>query len=326
MTSYQEALEAIASAEVGSVRRDEPLADHCTWRIGGPADLLVEPATPEQVAAVLRLVRAGGVPVVVLGEGSNLLFDDAGVRGVVLKIGSALSRFSIEGARIRVQAGVTMPALAREAAQAGLTGLEHTCGIPGTLGGLVVMNGGSLGQNIGDVVTQVEAVSREGELKRLPREACGFAYRRSGFQRSGDVVVGAELECRPGDPERIEADMRDILLERQEKHPLDWPNCGSVFKNAGEMLERFGPAGKVIAEAGLKGLRVGQAEVSSQHANFIINTGGARSADVLELIGRIQKVVFEQTQLWMECEVRYVAPTGGIASARSEADHPIFGS
>jgi len=315
MADCNEALNRIARADVGTVRRDEPLRPHSTWRIGGPADLWIEPHGADHVVNFIRAVRADPVPFVVVGYGSNLLFDDAGLRGAVLMCGRRMARFSIDGATVWAQAGVTVPRLALSAGRAGLTGLEHTIGIPGTLGGLVAMNGGSKRRSIGEVVRTVTVVTRDARTEVLPAEACGFGYRTSRFQGGGETIVEVTLELAPGDRETIRRDMLDVLRSRRAKFPRREPNCGSVFKSEGDMYERFGPPGKVIEDAGCKGWREGDARVSLKHANFIVNLGGASSADVLRLIRRVREAAHARTGLWMPCEVKYVSPAGRVMSA-----------
>ena len=294
---------------------DVPLAEHSSWQIGGPADLLIEPCTAEQVATVVRFAGQYGLPLVIIGQGTNLLFDDAGLRGVVMKIGDNLAKLEITGNRILAQGGVWIPRLARRAMQAGLAGLEHTVGIPGTLGGLIVMNGGSRRQGIGDRVRQVWTVDRQGNKRLLSRMECRFAYRQSALQGIGCVVVQVELECPSADRRQIRRDMLADLRERRGKFPRKLPNCGSVFLSTAEMHASVGPPGRIIEEAGLKGRRIGQAEVSVQHANFIINRGGARAADVLALIGEVRKKVQDRIGFDLRCEVRYVSPEGQIMPA-----------
>jgi UDP-N-acetylmuramate dehydrogenase len=306
---------ALHSLDVGTIRCDEPLSRHASWRIGGPADLLVEPESVAQVRNLMTFVSDRQLPLVVIGQGTNLLFDDAGVRGVVLKIGAKLSRISIEGNRIEAEGGAWVPQLARLAMRAGLAGLEHTIGIPGTLGGLVLMNGGSQRQGIGENVRRVWVVNRQGELQELGRDACQFSYRHSALQGTGAVVVRAELECPYGDRVEIRRAMVCDLRERRRKFPRKQPNCGSVFLSTSEMHATVGPPGKVIEEAGLKGFAIGAAEVSRQHANFIVNRGGASSADVLRVIAHIRRTIQQRLGFDLRCEVRYVSPAGQLQPA-----------
>lgn len=295
-------------------RRDVPLSTCGTWRIGGPADFLVEPVSWEQTATVLRLAGERGVPAVVIGKGSNLLFDDAGLRGVVIKIGGRLSRISIKGTTVRAQSGITASRLARAAGLTGLSGFEHIVGIPGTLGGLVFMNGGSLQRDIGEVITQVKVMDRRGAVQVFRREDCEFAYRSSRFQREGCIIMEATMDLVPGPREPILAEMLAILRDRRKKFPLTLPNCGSVFKNDPASFESFGPPGKIIEDTGLKGASAGGAAVSERHANFIVNRGNAKAHDVLRLIELIRRQVVRRTGLALGCEVRFVHPTGCITS------------
>ncbi len=314
-----ETLRQLAALNVGYSSFAEPLARHSSWRIGGPADLFVEPETVAQIVALLGFVRARGIPLVIIGEGSNLLFADAGVRGVVLKIGRKLARIEICGDLIRAQAGAWVPGLAQRAMRAGLGGLEHCIGIPGTLGGLVLMNGGSHRRGIGENIQRVTLVDREGQLRHLDQAECQFSYRRSALQAIGGVVVGVILRCPRRERAAIRAEMLADLRARRKKFPRKLPNCGSVFLSTPEMHATIGPPGKVIEECGLKGLRSGQAEVSRQHANFIVNQGGASAAEVLALIRMVRRRVRERIAFDLACEVRYVTPSGEILPAHQSS-------
>jgi UDP-N-acetylmuramate dehydrogenase len=308
-------LTELASLDVGKSYPDELLARHCSWKIGGPADLLVEAETTEQISNLIDFVRSRQIPLVVIGQGTNLLFDDAGVRGVVLKLGPAFSRIEIAGNIITAEAGVWVPQLARLAMRAGLAGLEHCIGIPGTLGGLVLMNGGSQRKGIGENIRRVWVVDTNGCPQVLSRFNCDFSYRSSALQGRDDVVVKVELELPSGNIADIRHAMVCDLRARRSKFPRKVPNCGSVFLSTGEMHETVGPPGKIIEEAGLKGIRVGDAEISQQHANFILNTGHASSADVLALIAQVRKRVSQSIGFELCCEVRYVSPQGEVIPA-----------
>lgn len=312
--------QGILAAEVGQATVNEPLSLHNSWQIGGPADLLVEPENSTQVANVMRFVQHYQLPLVVIGQGTNLLFDDVGVRGVVLKIGARMDYIDIDGTCIVAGAGTWVPQLARMAMRAGLTGLEHCIGIPGTLGGLVMMNGGSHRHGIGEHVVRVTVVDKDATIQRLSAAECRFDYRYSALQERGAVVIEVELECPHGTPGAIRREMLLDLRERRRKFPRKLPNCGSVFLSTSAMHESVGPPGKIIEEAGLKGLRCGGAEVSRQHANFIVNRGGATSADVLRLISRIRSEIRKQLGFDLRCEVRYVSPNGEISPADRMAD------
>jgi UDP-N-acetylmuramate dehydrogenase len=316
---YPSYLDQLVDADIGLTRLDAPLASYNSWQIGGPADLLVEPETIDQVARVVSFAHGHDIPLLVIGQGTNLLFDDVGFRGIVLKLGNNLSRVEISGNRIIAEAGAWVPGLARKAMLAGLAGLEHTIGIPGTIGGLVLMNGGSQRKGIGENVRRVWIVDRDGRQLELTREECAFAYRSSALQGRGAVVVKAELECERQEPRQIRRLMLADLRERRSKFPRKQPNCGSVFLSTSEMHASVGPPGKVIEDAGLKGTRIGKAEVSQLHANFIVNLGGATSRDVLSLIAHIRKVVQERIGFDLCCEVRYVSPGGDIIPAHQAA-------
>lgn len=315
MANYNELIEQLSGEDIGEVFRNELLSKHCTWRIGGPADMLVQPHNVEQLSRLLRYVDDHRITLIVIGNGSNLLFDDAGFRGVVISISQAMSRFSINGVCVRADAGIAVPRLARLAGLAGLTGLEHTIGIPGTLGGLIAMNGGSLRRNIGDIVRVVEAMDRCGKIHSISRDECNFSYRHSVFQKLDYVIVRAELELEYGHPGAIRREMLEILRQRRRKFPRWLPNCGSVFASTVEMFNGVGPPGKLIEDAGLKGLRVGGAEVSRKHANFILNVDNAKAADVCELIRKVRKRVHDNTNFWMSCEVKYICCDGTVKPA-----------
>jgi UDP-N-acetylmuramate dehydrogenase len=274
----------------------------------------------DQIQRVVAFTHRQQIPLVVIGQGSNLLFADAGLRGGVLKLGSNFARLQSEGPRLRAEAGVWVPQLARLAARAGLSGLEHTIGIPGTVGGLVLMNGGSQRQAIGSCVRRVEVLERDGTAASLLPEECHFAYRHSALQARGVIVLGVELEGQPGERRRIVEVMLQDLRERRRKCPRKEPNCGSVFLSTGDRHASVGPPGKIIEEAGLKGVRIGGAEVSRRHANFIVNRGGARAAEVLALIARIRREIADRIGFDLRCEVRYVSAAGEIAPAHLAAD------
>ena len=315
MKSLEKKLSELSSLRIGKIFQQELLAGHCSWGIGGPADLLVEAENSAQISQLVTFVRANQIPLVVIGQGTNLLFDDAGLRGVVLKLGSAFSNIEIDKNIITAEAGVWVPQLARLAMRAGLAGLEHCIGIPGTLGGLVLMNGGSQRKGIGENIRRVWIIDSQGDPQVLSQADCDFSYRSSALQGRGDIVVQVELECPSGNINDIRREMVCDLRERRRKFPRKIPNCGSVFLSTNEMHKSVGPPGRIIEESGLKGTRIGAAEVSRQHANFILNTGDASSADVLALIAQIRKVVAKRIGFELCCEVRYVSPQGVVMPA-----------
>ncbi len=314
--------EALASAlaeltrhDIGCCFQSEPLSRYSRWRIGGPADLLVEPSTIAQVQCALKAVRKLGLPCVTIGNGSNLLFDDEGVRGVVLKIGRLLSTVSIRGTLVTVDAGIFVPRLVRQLAKAGLSGLEHAIGIPGTLGGLIVMNGGSMQRSIGTNIERVWAVTPEGTIVEYSSNYCRFSYRSSAFQNAGNVVVRADIRTSLGNKQSMHSEMLQTLRARRKKFPLKQPNCGSVFVSDPILYASAGPPGQMIESCGLKGVAIGDAMISERHANFIVNRGKARSEDVLNLIKLIRKTVQQRTGVLLSAEVQYVSQEAKLMPA-----------
>lgn len=317
---FKKNLEELAAKEVGRVAFDEPLSSHNSWKIGGCADLFVEPDNSAQIAEVLRFTYGNKIPLVVIGQGTNLLFDDAGVRGVVLKIGNRMADIQISKNTILTGGGAWVPQLSRMSMRAGLSGLEHCIGIPGTVGGLVMMNGGSQRKGIGENIVNVTIITSDGQSKTLTQAECNFAYRYSSLQGTGCVVIGIELNCPKGDVNIIRQEMVKDLRTRRHKFPRKQPNCGSVFLSSTKMHATVGPPGKIIEAAGLKGLRVGKAEISPQHANFMVNLGGASSNDILTLIRHVRQKVRNQIGFDLDCEVRYVRPDGTLMPAHIQAD------
>lgn len=304
------------AARVGArVSRDRLLSELSRWKIGGPADLVIEPTDDQCLSVVLAELSRSDVPYIVIGDGSNLLFDDAGFRGVVLRVGRAMARMAVNGTRVTGQAGAWVPAFARFAGTHGLSGIEHTVGIPGTIGGLVAMNGGSQRKGIGDRLVEAICIDAKGQRHIFTRDECGFAYRTSVFQKRPLIVVEVTLDLERGSPSTIRKDMIRIMADRRKKFPLKLPNCGSVFVSDPAMYATVGPPGKAIEEAGLRGHRIGNAQVSERHGNFIVNLGGASSKDILELIELLRVSVKARTGYSMVCEVRYVASDGTMRPA-----------
>lgn len=305
----------------GGITRDAELATISQWRIGGRARMIARPSSASQVAALRQFFWERQLPHVVIGETSNLLFADEGLEVPCLQIGVAMSNLRIAGPEVEVQAGIWVPALARRLMLAGLGGAEHICGIPGTLGGLVCMNGGSQRKGIGQSVVWVESVSHKGRIIRRAAAECGFDYRTSAYQTNDEVITTVNLGFTPVEPATIRAEMRAILADRRRKFPRKQPNCGSVFKSNPDAYAEIGTPGAVIERFGFKGMREGGALVSPLHANFIVNTGNAKAADVLTLITRIGDTVENETGHRLEPEVRFVAPDGTILSADHALEH-----
>lgn len=302
------------------ITRDAPLAPLSRWKIGGRALALVEPSSAQQAASVMAAMAERPEPLFIMGDASNVLFDSAGFDGVVLRISRAMSKMTISGTSVWAQAGIWMPLFARRIGCAGLSGIEHTIGIPGTLGGLILMNGGSQRKGVGLNVKSVLCADEAGGLFTLDQAACGFAYRTSTLQTRRAVVLEADLEFTPGDPSEIRREMIAIMASRRAKFPKNLPNCGSTFLSDPAMYASVGPPGKAIEDAGLKGTRRHGAQISPLHANFLVNTGGATSDDILFLIALIRRTVHERTGYLMDCEVRHVSPDGRIRPAHEPAE------
>lgn len=291
---------------VGEVRFEEPLKRYTTYRIGGPADIFVAAALEEDVARTLKAAKEHGVPVYVMGCGSNLLISDEGVRGVVVRLGPSLGEIVFQGTTVRAQAGASLPKLAKLAADRGLTGLEWGGGVPGTVGGAVAMNAGAHGGETSEILRVAHLVSRDGERLTLPVDAMRYSYRRSGLIREeGHVVVAAEFGLQEESVEAVTERMKGYAARRRSTQPLGVPSSGSVFKNPpGDY------AGRLIEAAGLKGARIGGAEISQVHGNFIVNLGGARASDVKGLIDLARRAVRDQFGIELELEVELVGWDG----------------
>ena len=277
----------------------EPMKNHTTFRIGGPADALALPKTPEEVAEVVRFCHEHAQPYYVLGNGSNLLVSDEGYRGIVLQLYRNFNDIQVNGEMITVQSGAMLAAVARTAYQNGLTGLEFASGIPGTIGGAVVMNAGAYGGEMKHVLREVTVLTKEGEVLAIPAKALELGYRTSVIPKNGWIVLGAVLQLKKGDPEQILARMEELKEQRITKQPLDLPSAGSTFKRPDGYF-----AGKLIMDAGLRGFTVGGAQVSEKHCGFVVNRGNATAADVWELICEVKRRVKEMTGVELEPEVK----------------------
>ncbi len=295
---------------------DVDLAAISQWHIGGKADLILRPHSTEKVVQLRRWLAQRRLQHVVIGMTSNLLFADEGLRVPCIQITpSQMGKISIEHTSVNAQAGIWTPCLARKLLHAGLTGGEHICGIPGTLGGLICMNGGSQRKTIGKCIVDVESVDTEGKIHHRKASECCFDYRNSIFQCNNEIITSAILSFSPGDHATIREEMNRIFATRRQKFPLSEPNCGSVFKSDPAMYAKIGPPGAIIEKLGFKGKHLGGASISSRHANFIVNTGKASATEVLELIAIVRKAVYIETAYQMETEVHYVSPQGTITPA-----------
>ncbi|MCR4441116.1 MAG: UDP-N-acetylmuramate dehydrogenase [Peptococcaceae bacterium] len=287
----------IRDEKLGGVFLNEPLSLYTTWRIGGRADLLYQPENAGDCARVLALAGREDVPVHFLGFGSNVLIADEGLRGLVIHT-KRLNMIKTEGKKITAGAGVPLAGLSQQAAAKGLSGLEFACGIPGSVGGAVIMNAGAYGSSMSAVVTRATTLSKTGERREYGNAEMRFGYRTSCLKNKGELVVEVEIDLPEGDAEESRRRMEEYLRLRKEKHPLHLPSAGSVFRNP-----PGSPAGCLIETAGMKGRRVGDAQVSEQHANFIVNLGEAKAAEVIKLIEEVQKEVYRKNSIWLETEV-----------------------
>ena len=281
------------------LRSEEPMARHTTFRVGGPAKLMALPREKKEIKAAVRAAAALGVTPFFLGNGSNLLVADEGYDGFVIKTGG-LDQVREVNRRLRAESGIPLSRLAMAALGRGLTGLEFAHGIPGSLGGAVVMNAGAYGGEMVQVLSAVTYLDETGEEHTVPAEECCLSYRHSMFTDHPEwLVLGAEMELEQGDAEEIRAKMEDLAQRRKSKQPLEYPSAGSTFKRpAGHF------AAALIEQCGLKGLTVGGAQVSEKHAGFVINRGGATCADILKLTDKIKETVLRETGVALELEVR----------------------
>lgn len=280
---------------------NEPMQNHTTFEIGGPADMLICPHKVEEIKTVLDYCSIHQLPFMILGMGSNLLIRDKGIRGIVIKLGSNFNKWQVDEEQIWAQAGLRLSDLAKKAAQHALTGLEFAEGIPGSLGGAVLMNAGAYNGEMQDIIIAVEAVDPAGAVRTFSREEIGFAYRQSVFQENRYTVLSARMQLSSGIKENIYAKMQQHARNRREKQPLEFPSAGSTFKRPPGYF-----VGPMVEELKLKGYRIGGAEVSTKHAGFIVNRGGASAADVLNLIQHIQVAAKAKFGVDLRPEIRIV--------------------
>ena len=294
-------LDQTAQALGCPLRADEPMARHTTFQIGGPADRFLTVENAAQLQGLLSCLRQAGISYLVLGKGSNLLVSDKGIRGAVLHLGGDFKKVEVlpDGRTLRAGAGAPLASVCALARERSLTGLEFAWGIPGSVGGGAYMDAGAYGGEMRDVVSRVLHLGPDGAPGEARGEELCFGYRKSRYTGGEDIITAVEFTLQPGDPAAIAGKMEELMARRKDKQPYDMPSAGSVFKRP-----QNGFAAALIEQCGLKGRRVGGAQVSEKHAGFIVNTGGAACQDVLELISIIQKTVEEQTGTRLECEVR----------------------
>ena len=277
----------------------EAMSRHTTFKIGGPADYFLMPDKDTDVGRIVKICKESAIPYFILGNGSNLLVGDGGYRGAVIQIYKNMSALTVEGTEITVQAGALLSSVAAAAKNAALTGFEFAGGIPGTMGGAVVMNAGAYGGEMKDVLTEVTVMDEEGEIVTLPADKLELGYRTSIIKTAGYIVLEAKLQLKEGNPEVIRETMKDLTIRRTTKQPLEYPSAGSTFKRPEGYF-----AGKLIMDAGLRGFTVGGAQVSEKHCGFVVNRGNATATDVWELICEVKRRVKEMTGVELEPEVK----------------------
>lgn len=282
-----------------TIFQNELMKNYTTFRIGGPADILIKPHSIEELSQSVRLCKQYNIPYYILGNGSNLLVADEGFRGVVIQIYSNLSEVTVEGNLVTAQAGALLSRIASKALENELTGFEFAHGIPGTLGGAVVMNAGAYDGEMKKVLVKCDVLDEDGQLYTLSNEELELGYRSSIIQKKNYIVVSATIELEKGDKEAISGYMKELMGRRKEKQPLDKPSAGSTFKRPEGHF-----AGKLIMDSGLKGYELGGAMVSDKHCGFVVNNGGATCKDIEGLIKHVQDVVREKYQVELEPEVK----------------------
>ena len=280
---------------------NEPMKEHTTFRVGGAADLFLMPKDAAELNGCIAILKQQEIPFLIIGNGSNLLVRDKGIRGAVIQIYQRMSEIRQDEEIMYIQAGALLSTAAAKAAAAGLTGLEFASGIPGTLGGAVVMNAGAYGGEMKDVLVSVDVLTKDLEVKTISASELELGYRHSIIPEAGYIVLGAELKLQKGDSEAIRARMSELAEQRREKQPLQYPSAGSTFKRPAGYF-----AGKLVQDAGLKGKTIGGAQVSEKHSGFLINIGNATAQDILDLIAYCQKEVLEQFGVILETEVKIV--------------------
>ncbi|MFS0690989.1 UDP-N-acetylmuramate dehydrogenase [Sporosarcina sp. 179-K 8C2 HS] len=300
MSKHQWLEELRGIIKVGILRIDEPLSKYTMTKLGGLADILVIPGTIEETEATVRYAYENEIPLLLLGNGSNMVVRDGGVRGIVLHL-SKLDKIRVDGNKVHAEAGALIIDVSRRAAAESLTGLEFACGIPGSIGGAMAMNAGAYGGEIKDIIVQCTVLTKTGERLVLSKDELELGYRKSIIASEGYYVLSADFELAEGDKEAIDAKVADLTFQRESKQPLEYPSAGSVFKRPPGYF-----AGKLIQDCGLQGKGHGGAEVSTKHAGFIINKNGATASDYIETINMVKAEVKKRFDVDLELEVKIV--------------------
>jgi len=282
-----------------NVKIDEPMKKHISFRVGGPADILVKPTTEKQLSDIIRLIKKESVPYLIIGNGSNLLIKDGGIRGVVIEISNNFNKFEIEGTTIKIQAGALLSVVGKAVLREELKGFEFAAGIPGTLGGALAMNAGAYGGEMKDIVKSVRVMDTDGNIFEFTNEQMEFEYRRSILSKTDYIVLSTEIELEKGNYDEIKATMADFTQRRVTKQPLSLPSAGSTFKRP---VGQF--AGKLIEDSGLRGLTLRGAQVSEKHCGFVVNLGNAKAKDLLELMYVVKSTVNAKFGIMLEEEVK----------------------
>lgn len=297
-----EIIKELQDLNIGKVKKNEPLSNHTTIKIGGPADIFIEPSSVENLKKVMGVIRHYQIPWRAIGRGSNLLVSDKGIEGAVIKLGSGLDQMAIDGTELTVGGGYSLVSLATTISKKGFTGLEFASGIPGSAGGAVYMNAGAHGSDISKILKRAHILFEDGTMEWLSNEEMGFSYRTSILQteRPG-IVIEAVFELAQGNRDAIVAQMQKNKDYRKDTQPWNYPCAGSIFRNP---LPNY--AGKLIEVAGLKGFSIGGAKISEMHGNFIVNAGNATANDVLALIQHVKDTIYDLYEIKMETEVEIV--------------------
>lgn len=299
METFLDKLKRVISSE--RIWQNEPMKQHTTFRVGGPADYYVRPSI-EEIQSIITLAKRENMPYTIIGNGSNLLVKDGGIRGLVIELGLEAGMVHLKEGNnhmITAEAGVRLSALAKVAANNSLTGLEFAAGIPGTVGGAVFMNAGAYGGEIKDVIVNATVLDEDGIVRNFSKEDLDLSYRHSAISENGGIVLSASFVLQEGKSDEILAKMADFAARRKEKQPLEFPSAGSTFKRPEGYF-----AGKLIQDAGLAGYRVGDAQVSEKHCGFVINRGNATATEILQLISDVQEKVQKEFGVKLETEVR----------------------
>lgn len=287
--------------DFGKILFNEPMKEHTSFKIGGPADVMIIPDSEGRIVEAVKFCRENNIKYFIMGNGTNLLVKDGGIRGVVIKIANGFNRIDIDGTRVVCQSGALLSTVANRLLKQSLTGFEFASGIPGTIGGAITMNAGAYGGEMKDIVLKVRALDQNNKIVELTKDDMDFRYRGSRVVDEGLVVLAAEFQLEKGEYSKIEERMKDLTHQRTSKQPLEFPSGGSTFKRPEGYY-----AGKLIDDAGLRGIRYGDAQVSEKHCGFIVNTGKATFHDVYMLIQTVQKIVHDKFGVLLEPEIKII--------------------